>query len=411
MLKKLRWRFIGAAMGAFSTVILILLLAVNLWNYHITTRQQDSTLSLLQEFETKNIPPFEEGVPMPGPVRHFSPEMRYMTRFFTIRCDKDGHISDIGHDYIASVSREEAETYKEKVLHTKKTSGYYRNYRYLKTETAAETTLIFLNSEREIQSMKTLLTVSGAMALFSILAVFILVFLFSKRATAPYIRNIENQKHFITDAGHELKTPLTSISVSADVLAVEYENNEWIQNIRAQSAKLSKLISNLITLSRLNEEQPFPEQTDFSLSDAVWEIAEPLRPLTEAKGRIYEQEIEDNILFHGDKSAIQQMISILLDNAVKYSDEGGTVRLTVKKKQKKILISVRNTCTLSDTDDLNRLFDRFYRPDSSRTKTTGGTGIGLSIAKATVEAHGGKITVDSPEGKDITFTIILNSAL
>lgn len=409
MLKKMSWRFIGIAMIAFAAVILLLSCGVNLWNYNIVSVQQDRTLALLQEFDSKGQPPFggREDLYMPGPGGRFSPEMQYMTRFFTVHCDTEGAVLDVKQDHIASISEEDAVAYARCVLQKGRERGFYQDFRYLVTETEQGATVIFLNSERELQSMKTLLVVTVSIAAASLLAIFLLVFLLSKRAIAPFVRNIETQKRFITNASHELKTPLTAISTSADVLAIEHGEDEWVRNIQTQSVRLSKLISDLVTLSRLDEEQPFPDKTDFSLTDVVWEIAEPIAAVARAKGKDYTQEIEDGVSLHGDRAAIQQMVSILLDNAVRYSDEGGSIRLEVRKKQRKAQILVRNTCLLEDTKEIDRLFDRFYRPDASRSKQTGGTGIGLAIVKATAEAHGGKVTVGSNAGKDIAFTVTL----
>lgn len=223
---------------------------------------------------------------------------------------------------------------------------------------------------------------------------------------APYLRNLSVQKQFITNAGHELKTPLTAISTSADVLAMEYPGDEWAENIQAQSARLARLIADLVTLSRLDEENPFPEKTEFSLSDAAWEIAEPFSSLAAAKGKRYSQEIEDGVLLTGERQAVQQMVSILLDNAVKYSDEGGEISLRVSKAGKRAQIQVFNTCSGAESLDISRLFDRFYRADESHSSAVGGTGIGLSIARATAEAHGGSVRAEIADG-GIRFTALL----
>lgn len=272
--------------------------------------------------------------------------------------------------------------------------------------TADGTTVIFLNSERELQAVRSLLLLTIAIACGCLLGVFALVLLFSRRAIAPYLRNLSVQKQFITNAGHELKTPLTAISTSADVLAMEYPGDEWAENIQAQSARLARLIADLVTLSRLDEENPFPEKTEFSLSDAVWEIAEPFSSLAAAKGKRYSQEIEDGVLLTGDRQAVQQMVSILLDNAVKYSDEGGEISLRVSKAGKKAQIQVFNTCSGAESLDISRLFDRFYRADESHSNAVGGTGIGLSIARATAEAHGGSVRAEIADG-GIRFTALL----
>lgn len=221
------------------------------------------------------------------------------------------------------------------------------------------------------------------------------------------MKNLEQQKRFITDAGHELKTPITSIATSADIAAMEHEGDEWIDNIRRQAARLTKLVGDMVALSRLDEETPFPEKSRFSLSEAAWEIAEPLAHLAKAKGKQYSQNIEEDLTFFGDRDAIQRLISILLDNAVRYSDEGGEIRLLIYRRRGKVCIEVMNTCIFPDIPDRDRLFDRFYRPDESRSAATGGTGIGLSMVRAIAKTYGGKATVQSIDGSRICFRVVL----
>lgn len=266
------------------------------------------------------------------------------------------------------------------------------------------TSVIFLNSERELHAIRALFWITAAVAGGCLVIVFLLVLLFSRRAIAPYIRNLAMQKQFITNASHELKTPLTTISTSADVLAMEYENDEWVKNIQSQSVRLSRLISDLVTLSRLDEENPFPERAEFSLSDAVWETAEPFTALARSRGRSYSQNIEDGLTMTGDRAAVQQMVSILLDNANKYTPEGGSIFLSARRAGRKNEIAVSNTCEGAESIDVTRLFDRFYRADESHSTRIGGTGIGLSIARATAEAHGGTIEA-SVSGDTITFRV------
>lgn len=405
MLKKLRWRFIIVAMIAFSTVIIALLLIINIATYNSITHQQNKTLQMLTKMETdKKIPFSPDGFLTPPSHRDFSPEFQYMLRFFAVYINGRNEVVKVNQDYIASISKEDAASYANHVTNNRRTSGYYNNYRYLITDTANGKIIIFLNSERELQVLKSLLLLTLGIAVCCSIAAFILIAIFSKKAIAPYMRNIEAQKRFITDAGHELKTPLTAIATSADVLAMEYENNEWVQNIQHQSSRMSKLITELITLSRLDEEQPFPNIARFALTEAVWEISEPFSSLAEANGKEYNQNIEDDLVLSGDKNAIQQMLSILLDNALKYSDKNGKIRLDVYKKRKKIEIVIYNTCSINNIPDLDKIFDRFYRADQSRNQKDS-YGIGLSIAQSIAQNHGGCIKATSNNSTSITFTV------
>ena len=180
-----------------------------------------------------------------------------------------------------------------------------------------------------------------------------------------------------------------------------------MRNIQQQAGRLSKLISNLVTLSRLDEENPFPVRTEFSLSDVLWELSEPFVSLAQAKGKHYTQTIAEDLTVTGDRTEIQQMVSILLDNALKYSSDGGSICLTARRSGKKAEITVANTVDAAHrTEDFSRLFDRFYRADESHSNTVSGTGIGLSIAKATAQAHGGKISVSQTDDSMI-FRILL----
>lgn len=404
MLKKMRWRFIGAAMAAFTAVVLTLLCFVNLWNYHSVTSQQDEALTRLMEVEDQQTP-FSpgRGAPPFDDWSHFSPEVQYSLRFFSVHYDTNGIVSRVNQDYIASISESDAETYADAVLESGKAHGYESGYRYLVSTTEDETVVLFLNSEREIQTMRSLLWITLAIAAACLVVVFGLVVLFSRRAITPYLKNMEAQKQFITNASHELKTPLTAISTSVDVLAMEHEGDEWVHNIQVQSGRLSKLITSLVALSRLDEENPFPVRMEFSLSDALWEISEPFVSLAQAKGRTYTQDIADGLTATGDRTAIQQMVSILLDNALKYSPDGGSISLTARRSGKRAEIAVSNTVDMSQAIDTSRLFDRFYRADESHSGAVSGTGIGLSIVKATAEAHGGTISARQ-EGCVMMFT-------
>lgn len=406
MLTKMRRRFIASAMAAMGAVTLVLLVAINLWNYNITTNRLDDTINSLIT-TGKNPYSGSSNFTLPDIFSDNSPESKYMTRYFAVVYDSDGHAVRVFSDYIATVSAQEALYYASDALSSGHTQGYYGDYRYCLKSGSSGAAVIFLNASPERQSMKTLFNVSSLIvAAASLLAGFALVAAFSKKAIAPYVRNMQLQKEFITDAGHELKTPLTSISTSADVLKMENGDNEWVDNIQKQTVRMSKLVKNLVMLSRLDEGMPLPDKSDFSLSDAAWEAAEPFEMRAKAQGKSYSQSIAPDLDMTGDMAAVQQLISILLDNAFKYSDDGGEIRLSVYAQHKNKVIEVYNTCPPDSLVDIDRFFDRFYRADKSRTYD-GGTGIGLAIARAIVQALGGSINAETADGKSIVFRAVI----
>lgn len=417
MLKKMRWHFILAAMLAVFIMLVVVLTGINGWNAYTTARRADQRIQEIYTFETGNGQGIPENIrPEVGPEEearnknlpgNHDPEAPYTTRFFIVKLDSEENVTDVSTDFIASVTTEEAEEYARSVISRTGQQGYYKNYRYRVISEENDNIVIFLNTAMELHSVRNVLLISCLVGVLCFLIVFLLVFLLSRRAMQPYIRNIERQKRFITDASHEIKTPLTSIATSVDVIAMEHGEDEWTQNIHRQTAKMSRMVADLVTLSRLDEENPFSEKVEFSLSDAAWEVAEPFASLAKAEGKSYSQRIEENLTLQGNPDSIRQLISILLDNAMKYSDEKGEIRLDVYQVHGKRKIEVFNTCILEDTRNLSRWFERFYRPDDSRSRKTGGTGIGLSIAQAVAEAHGGKIKVKSKDGRSILFQVSL----
>ncbi len=421
MLRKMRWRLTGAAMAAFFAVMAVLIAGINFWNYSVTIDRIDRFLDRLaqEEPDGESVKPPEgkmhgkAEIPPEGdrsfwsiPLAPGSAEEKDVLRYFIVELDSDGNVEEIETEYSMAVTQQSVQEYAREVYAKKHDRGFFDSYRYLMRKTEDSVRILFLNAAKERQFIRTLFLISALVGLVSLIIVFVLVVLFSGRAMKPYIKNIELQKRFITDASHELKTPLTSISASADILALDDDGNEWVQNIQKQTVKLSKLIGGLITLSRLDEENPLPDKEVFSLSDTVWETIEPFASVAKARHRKFTYQIEDGLTMRGDQETIRQLLSVLLDNAMKYSDENGMVRLSLVRQHGKIVLQVFNTCSDITQKEAEKLFERFYRPDRSRSGTTGGTGIGLSIAKAAVEAHGGKIAVTCRDNASICFRIL-----
>ena len=403
MLKKLRLRFILAGIIAFALTAVMLIAAINVVNYLHTTAQHDETLQKIHDYNSsfpetsETRPPIQE-MPWTG-----GPESEFTLRFFSIRCNEKGELLIFDPSYISSIDEDTAADYTRNVLSKQKASGYYLDYRYLVSVEEDDIEIIFLNVQDANQYRHNLLVTSAAIGGGALVLASLLIALLSGYAIRPFVKNLEQQKQFITDAGHELKTPVTAISTSADILAMEMEDNEWVGNIQKQSQRLTKLIGDLVCLARMDEAKPLQETENFSLSEVCWELYESFSGEARAHNKTCTASILDNVTYHGDRAAVAQMLSILLDNAIRYSDDGGQIRLTLEKAHGGISLEVYNTCACVPDGDLDRLFDRFYRPDASRSTYTGGSGIGLSIARAIAQRHGGSITASSADGKSMTF--------
>ena len=247
---------------------------------------------------------------------------------------------------------------------------------------------------------------SSTISLIGFAAVFVLILIFSKRIIRPISESYEKQKRFITDAGHELKTPITIINADADVLEAELlESNEWLDDIRKQTSRLTRLTNDLVYLSKMQEDDAKVLKSVFSISEIAADTCQSFYAVAISKNKKFAYSIQPDLLMLGDEQAITKLLTILIDNAIKYSPEGGIIRLNVKKDGKTILIHAYNATDNIEKGSANHLFDRFYRTDASRNSETGGFGLGLSVAKAVVEAHRGKISAVSEDGNSLSVEV------
>lgn len=410
MIKKLQRKFVLITMSSLFLVMVLLVGAINGINIVQTEHKIDGVLTMLSEnngkfpkFEKHNQPNLDMDIGF-----EMNEETQFETRYFTVRVSDSGVVEEINTGHIAAITSLQAASSADEVISSGKASGYMGIYKYKAVKQANGCYMvIFLDCRSQIQMEKFLFMISCGVASMTLLLVFTLVSVFSKRAIKPIIESMEKQKQFITDAGHEIKTPIAIISANADVLELTGGNNEWIISIRNQITRLDKLIKNLLTLSKTDEEDRKMIFSEFDLSKTVLDTAGPFKVMAETKNKNLSLEIQPGLKFHGDESSIQQLVSTLVDNAIKYSSEEGNIKITLLNTKKGIKLEVFNTTDKLDTKNLDKLFDRFYRLDSSRARATGGYGIGLSIAKSIVELHHGKISVKSEDGKSIYFTVLL----
>ena len=419
MIRRLRKKFIAAAIVAVFLVLLVLIGAINALSYRGLVVDADGTLQILAEnkgsfprqmFREQDRPselqsPPNEGNNGPfGERRGDSRELVYQSRFFTAWFSDD-KLSRINLDNLASLSEEEAAALAESVYAAGRAKGFADGYRYARAACDGETLLVFLNCQRELATFRDFLYASIGISLGGTLAVFLLLLLFSGRIVRPIAESYEKQKRFITDAGHELKTPITIIRADADVLESELDGeNEWIADIRKQTGRLAELTEDLIFLSKMEEENPALRMEALSLSELVDETAQSFQSLALSKGKRFSASVAPNLQVRGDEKALGKLVSILLDNAMKYSTEGGTVELTLEKTGKNARLSVKNSTPPMEKGNADRLFERFAREDLSRNSESGGFGLGLAIAKAVTEAHKGMIRAESENGASLTVT-------
>ena len=409
MIRKLRTKLVAAAMLSLLAVLTVILGVILLTNYRGIVSDADRILDLLADNQGK-FPEIKADFDWEelGP-RHRSVELGYETRYFSVLLDRQGTVLATDTGKIAAVDEETAASYAQAVWAQDSPRGFWQDYRYLEAREGENTRVIFLDYGAHLFTFHSTLVTSLWVAASGLLAVLLLLLLLSRRIIKPVIEGHEKQKRFITDAGHEIKTPIAIIQADTEVLALETgEENEWIVDIQTQIKRLSTLTNDLIYLSRMEEEQPKLQYIDFPISDVVEEMAQSFAAPARSQDKDFQVQVQPMLSFKGDEKGIRQLVSILLDNALKYSPPGGQLALRLEKQGRNLLLTVSNTCAqLMEQDKLPHLFDRFYRTDQSRNSQSGGYGLGLSIAKSIVSAHKGKIRAESPDGTQLTIQVTL----
>ncbi|MCD7732250.1 MAG: HAMP domain-containing histidine kinase [Oscillospiraceae bacterium] len=420
MINNLRLKLIGATMLSLIIVLSIVDGVITYSTYRGIIDDADAVLALLADnggsFPDRNEePPEGDGIdPSNGndgannrqTAILESPELEYETRYFTVTFNnRSGNLVSVNTGKIAAVDTSEAVEYAESIIAEGKTKGFADDYRYLVNISETETTVVFLDCARNLTTFRTVISASLGISVAGLVMVLILLIFLSGRIVKPFWENYEKQRRFITDAGHDLKTPLTVIGADAEVLEMDVGENEWITDIRNQVSRLTDMTNSLITLSRMEEPEPQYQMIDFPLSDIVEETLEEYRSLAKTQGKNLSGSVQPMISLCGDEKAIRRLLAVLLDNAMKYSDENGTISLTLEQQRGSIRLSVFNTCSYMPKESLPHLFDRFYRMDESRNSQTGGYGLGLSIAAAIVTAHKGKISASTTDEKSLLMTV------
>ena len=490
MLKKLRRKFIAIAMLSVSIVLIAIVGTINIANYISTNEALDARLKLIAGnggtfpdlLEQKNMgvegnktdsinkgtptlkepPSGKTDVQPPEDMnqadlnendikendlkRHgISPESQFDTRYFTVTINSKGDVENIDTSKIASVSSENAAQYAKKLWKSGKKgdgkNGFSESFKYMTVCEGGSTMYIFLSCQRELSTIRTYVLASVGISVFGLGVVFVMIYFFSGKILKPVSESYEKQKRFITDASHEIKTPLTIIDANTEVIEMMEGENEWTSSTRKQVARLTSLTEKLVFLSRMDEEATKLEMLEFSLSDAILDTAESFKTVARTKGKKLTIDVTDGILYTGDEKTIRQLVSILFDNAMKYSgcSNAGFEKGNINKNNLNKTIQTQNDCattinpapeieislkqsgknriitvwnTVDETANIKKgrqdiLFERFYRTDTSHNSKTGGFGIGLSAAYAIVKAHKGKITAESKDGRSIKFTIVL----
>lgn len=402
MEKKLRKKFIYFSVGIIFFVLLSVSSFINISNLFTIRERSDILLNILAENDgefSKTIDKSDIEILK----NRLTPKITLSNRFFAVKTDIEQNVITVNTVDLYLTSSKDAVEYAKKALKTGKTTGYIDRFKYKIKKTDYGLLIVFIDLSSDFDNFYYTLKNSFLISFVVLILVFVISFLLSKKVVSPMVKAYEKQKSFITDASHELKTPLAIINTNTDVIEMENGASKWTLSIHKQVERLNELVKNLISLAKLEEEEI--QKTNFSLSDIIYEISNDYEEVCKNINRELKLNIEKNIQINADEKLIRKLITILIENAVKYSKENTQIKLNLEKQNKKIIFTIENEADNLKIKKYDELFERFYRADFSRNRKTGGYGIGLSIAQSIAIKHKTKIQAESLDGKTIKFSI------
>ena len=440
-IQKLRLKFIMVSTISYFLVMVFLGTCINISNYFITERQIHEVLDYMlslngklpgsgQVFRAGSTPPQTEsevsgtesesidrkevesitgGTDNPT-LDNFSPEFHYSARYFSATFDQDGAMTDMQTTHVRGLTDEQAALAAKAAYLMKSSYGRLGNYYFRRgVIDSCETLIIMLNCASQIRSNRRILMITIFIGLVGLAITLALVLIFSSRTIRPEIENARRQKQFITNASHELKTPLAVIRANTEIEEMMNGENEWTQSTMRQVERLDGLVQNLVMIARAAEREDRSELSEIDISRGVEESVKPYRSLAQQEKKDLQLAITPDVRMQADESKIRQLTTLLVDNAFKYCDDEGTIRVSLDtlKKGKTVRLMVQNTYKEGANVDYSRFFERFYREDESHSVDRGGYGIGLSIAESICHQYGGSINV-SWKNDEIIFICLLN---
>ena len=394
MFKSLRRKFVATSVASVAVVIILMASTLNFINYYKMGQRVDDSLYEASK-SSALVTIFSDGEEDMIVTKNTASKTPNNNGFSIAKIDENKNVIRSYRDDVLIKGKDDLQKLVTDAVNESSTSGYVGTYRYLKVNNDAGNLVLLLNTQRDLDSFHAFMRNSIIVSSIVILSVFILLVLISKKVIAPIQQSYQKQKQFITDASHELKTPLAIIRSNTDVLELENGDSKWTKNIQNQVDRLTSLVNSLVVFSRM-EEKDTAEKVKFNLSESLHARIDDFEELASFQKKHIIADIDNNIYYRGEHQAIVQLMDILLENAIKYATKETNINVTLKKNKKYAMMKISNQANVKK-GDLRKVFDRFYRLDESRNSTVKGYGIGLSMAKLIAEKHKEVIKAYAPE--------------
>ncbi len=408
MIKRLKLKFISTNMILISVVMLT---AFCLLYFNTKNDLEEYSRAAMHDISKNHLDKIDYFIePEDAP----EPKYSYLTTFvidideskktFTIDgIDKSSEITEFQKKHIINLINA--------VLSENTVEGVIDKYnmRFFCSETRYGKRIVLLDKRYEDESLRQLaisFVISGSIAFVAFLIISILV---ANIAVKPVENTVNRQKQFIADVSHELKTPIAVIATNADIILSHEDSNvkdeqKWLGYIKEGATRMSDMVNSMLYLAKTDEGEEKPQLTEFNISNAAYETVLPFESVCFENGKQFDIDIENDVIVKADEISIKRLMIILLDNAIKYSNENGRIKFTLKTNGDKAFLSVFNTGEPIPKESIPHLFERFYRVDKARSRDKGGSGLGLSLAKRIIENNEANISVLSNENNGTVFT-------
>ena len=400
MIKKLQQKIVIIITLLLAVSVLVVMLAINIVAQSQSTRQLRERMSSIAD---------RNGIEIRGNIDPYQGEDSAYIDNFSVIINNYNEIVQITFNRDIIVNQEDIIEYVNSALQTQQEFGFLGRYAFLVANKHSGKIIVFLHATAHNQQTRNLIINTSMIGVGTVILFFLLAVGLSFWLVKPVKETFDSQKRFISNASHELKTPLAVISANADVLEAEIGENKWLGYIHSEANRMSELVNELLFLARIDDKSGHKMVTaEFSLTDTVLQTALPFESRMFEEGKKFDVDAQEGIMLNGDQSAIKHVLTILIDNAVKYSAEKGEISVKLYTRSNKKILEVYNTGIGIKPEKLDKIFERFYREDEARNSKSGGYGLGLSIAYEVVKMHKGTIKAESDYGHWVRFIVTFN---
>lgn len=429
MIRSLRRKFVWGALSAFAILMIVILGGTGLFGYiqmersadrfllrMIETEFSDETNSMLDRQPMEKMPPElddarfrkrEKGEWM----RLFGYRLSFAEvpmNYCVLNVDENGALQTMNQNGFGDMDDGALQDVAEWIVMQAQSAGKIDAYKYRAEQIGdAEWKIVLLDISMQAKVLAETLTIVALIGVLCELGLFLIMLPFSKRLARSFAANAEKQKQFITNAGHDVKTPVAIIQSNLDAMELLQGESKWSRNIRSQTVRLTQLIQQLLFAARMDERKWSPNMQSVDWSEMIASVLETYSETLMRRNLTLHREIPANAELHADRESLRQLLHLLLDNATAYANEGGVITVRLEKRRSRWYFTIANTVERLPSVPPEGLFDRFYRDDSARTQASGGCGIGLSSARAIAQMHRGKMEAFYDEGNVVRFVVEL----